>query len=467
LIRAIVRSQLKEFWKYKMLDNISPIDGRYSKDVEALKLFFTEEALIKYRIKIEIEYLIALCGVVHIKELQPLSSRKKSDLRNFYHKFGTKDAKQVKRIESKTNHDVKAVEYFIREKLKSTGNKKLIPWIHFALTSEDVNNLAYTLMWQDALIHVYLPELKKILTKIRALAKKNKEIAMLSLTHGQPASPTTVGKEIAVFYNRLNRQILSIKSYKLLGKLSGATGTWGAHTSAYPQANWIKFSEKFIRSLKLDPNLITTQIEAHDSLVESYQSIFRINSILIDLCQDIWLYISRDIFSQKRISDEVGSSTMPHKINPINFENAEGNLGIANSLFAGFMKKLPISRLQRDLSDSTVLRNQGVAMAHSLIAIKNIAKGLKRLTVNKQLVSDELNNHWEVLAEPIQTILRKNGKADAYEELKELTRGEKISRETMSKFIEGLDIPKSDKEYLLALTPQTYLGLAPKLVEMI
>ena len=450
-----------------MLDSISPIDGRYSKDVDVLKLFFSEEALIKYRIKIEIEYLIALCGVVHIKELQPLSSRKKSDLRNLYHKFSIKDAKQVKKIEAKTNHDVKAVEYFIREKLNSTGNKKLIPWIHFSLTSEDVNNLAYSLMWQDALVHVYLPELKKLLTKIRSLAKKNKSIALLSLTHGQPASPTTVGKEIAVYYNRLNRQLSFVKTHKLLGKLSGATGTWSAHLGAYPQANWIKFSEKFIRSLKLEPNLITTQIEPHDSLVESYQSIFRINSILNDLCQDIWLYISRGVFAQKRVDGEVGSSTMPHKINPINFENAEGNIGVANSLFTGFMKKLPISRSQRDLSDSTVLRNQGVAMAHSLIAVKNIAKGLKRLSVNKLVVAAELDDHWEVLAEPIQTILRKNGKADAYEELKELTRGEKISKDILRKFIDGLEIPKSDKEYLMNLTPQSYIGLAPNLVELI
>lgn len=467
MIPAIVRLPLKEFWKYKMLDNISPIDGRYSKDVEALKLFFTEEALIKYRIKIETEYLIALCGVVHIKELQPLSSRKKSDLRNLYHKFSTKDAKAVKRIEAKTNHDVKAVEYFIREKLTSTGNKNLIPWIHFSLTSEDVNNLAYSLMWKDALVHVYLPELKKLLTKIRSVAKKNKAIALLSLTHGQPATPTTIGKELAVFYNRLLRQLGLVKKHKLSGKLSGATGTWGAHVSAYPQANWIKFSEKFVHSLGLEPNLITTQIESHDSLIESYQSIFRINSILTDLCQDVWLYISRGVFSQMRVSDEVGSSTMPHKINPINFENAEGNLSIANSLFTGFMKKLPVSRQQRDLSDSTVLRNQGVAMAHSLVAIKNIANGLGRLSINKKVVAGELNEHWEVLAEPIQTILRKNGNSEAYEDLKELTRGEKISKDMMSDFINKLDIPKPDKEYLLTLTPQTYVGLAPNLIELI
>jgi len=450
-----------------MLDNISPIDGRYAKNVQELKLFFSEEALIKYRIKIEIEYLIALCSVVHIKELQPLSSRKKTELRKLYEKFNTKDARQVKRIENKTNHDVKAVEYFIRDKFNSSGNKKLIPWIHFALTSEDVNNLAYSLMWQDGLIHIYLPLLKKVESKIKSLAKSNKKEALLSLTHGQPANPTTVGKEFAVFFNRLNRQIKILKSYKLLGKLSGATGTWAAHMLAYPKADWLKFSEKFIKSLKLEPSLLTTQIESHDSLVESYQTISRINSILIDMCQDLWQYISRGVFIQKRVDGEVGSSTMPHKINPINFENAEGNLNIANSLFSGFSKKLQISRMQRDLSDSTVLRNQGVALAHSLIALKNILKGLDRILVNKNKISDELNSHWEILAEPIQIILRKNGISDAYENLKELTRGENISKEILAEFIKSLKIPKSDKEYLLNLTPEKYIGYSTKLVEML
>lgn len=450
-----------------MLDNISPIDGRYSNDVQELKLFFSEEALIKYRIKIEIEYLIALCGVVHIKELQPLSSRKKNELRNIYHKFSTKEAKQVKKIETKTKHDVKAVEYFIREKLKGTNNKKLIPWIHFALTSEDINNLAYSSMWQEALVYCYLPTLKKLLAKIKTLAKKNNSVALLALTHGQPASPTTLGKEFAVFHNRIKRQLGIISSHKMLGKLNGATGTWSAHLTAYPKANWMKFSEKFIKSLKLEPNLITTQIESHDSLVESYQTVFRINSILTDLCRDLWLYVSRGLFIQKRVDEEVGSSTMPHKINPINFENAEGNLSVSNSLLNGLSKKLQISRMQRDLSDSTVLRNQGVALAHSLLSIKNILKGLNRLAVDKNTIEKELDNHWEILAEPIQTILRKNGKTDAYEELKELTRGEKITKDAIAKFIMTLEIPKSDKDYLLSLTPQNYIGLSAKLIELL
>jgi adenylosuccinate lyase len=450
-----------------MLDTISPIDGRYEKDTRELKLFFSEEALIKYRIKIEIEYLIALCSVFHIKELKPLSSKKKAELRNLYIKFSTKDGKRIKKIEEKTNHDVKAVEYFIREKLKRAGATKLFPWIHFALTSEDVNNLAYSLMWQDGLIHVYLPTLKKVISKLKSLARKYNSTAMLAMTHGQPATPTTIGKEFSVFCNRLQRQTIYIKEHRLQGKFGGATGTWGAHVAAYPSVDWVKFAQRFIKSLKLEPNLITTQIESHDSIVESYQSIIRINSILVDFCQDMWLYISRGVFKQKRVDGEVGSSTMPHKINPINFENAEGNLEISNAILAHFCLKLPISRMQRDLSDSTVLRNQGVAMAHSLLAIKNTLKGLNRLSVDKTYTKNELNSHWEVLAEAIQTVLRKNGQIDAFEELKELTRGENISQEIIKDFINNIKLPKADKEYLLSLTPETYTGLSTKLVELV
>ncbi len=450
-----------------MLDTISPIDGRYEKDTQELKLFFSEEALIKYRIKIEIEYLIALCSIFHIKELKPLSSRKKADLRNIYNKFSTKDAKQVKKFEEKTNHDVKAVEYFIADKFKHSGSTKLIPWVHFALTSEDINNLAYSLMWQDGLVHVYLPTLKKIISKLKSLAKKHNSTAMLAITHGQPATPTTIGKELAVYCHRLQRQTANIKEHKLQGKFGGATGTWSAHMTAYPSVDWLQFTKRFIRSLKLEPNLVTTQIESHDSIIESYQSIIRINSILTDFCQDVWLYISRGIFKQKRIAMEVGSSTMPHKINPINFENAEGNLGISNAILSHFCTKLPISRLQRDLSDSTVLRNQGVTMAHSLLAIKNILKGLNRLTVNKEKIANELDSHWEVLAEAIQTILRKNGQLDAYEKLKELTRGEKISKTLIVDFITNLKLPKNDKAFLRSLSPETYIGLSSKLAGLI
>ena len=449
------------------LNNISPIDGRYQYDTRELSLFFSEEALIKYRIKIEIEYLIALSNVLQIKELKPLSSRKKSDLRSIYEKFSTKDAQKIKRIEAKTNHDVKAVEYFIQNKFKKIGQFNLVPFIHFALTSEDINNLAYSLMWRDGLHYIYIPLLKKTMSKIRSLSKAQSHTAMLSLTHGQPATPTTLGKEFAVYYNRLNRQLINLKKHKLLGKLGGATGTWSAHIAAYQNVDWLKFTEKFIKSLKLEPNLVTTQIESHDSLIESYQTVQRVNSILIDFCQDNWLYISRGVFKQKRIAKEVGSSTMPHKINPINFENAEGNLGLSSSMFSFLSSKLPISRMQRDLSDSTVLRNQGVALAHSLLALKNILKGLDRLSVDKVKTSTELAAHWEVLAEAIQTVLRKNGQTDAYEKLKDLTRGENISQEVIAIFIKSLKLSKDDENFLLMLSPTTNIGLSTKLVELI
>ncbi len=450
-----------------MLDAISPIDGRYANSTMELKSFFSEESIIKYRVKIEIEYLIALSGVGKIKELKPLPYEDKTELRKIYGEFSTNDAKQIKKIEEKTNHDVKAVEYFIDEKFTRLGLGRLIPWVHFALTSEDVNNLAYSLMWQDGLKNVYLPTLKKLMARISSLAEENKNTPLLALTHGQPASPTTIGKELAVFHARLHRQLVLIEEHKLYGKLSGATGTWGAHLAAYPKVDWLEFSNNFIKSLKLEPNLITTQIESHDSHVESYHTLTRINSILIDFCQDLWQYISRGIFKQKRVANEVGSSAMPHKINPINFENAEGNLGISNALLLHFSSKLPVSRMQRDLSDSTVLRNQGVALAHSLLAIINISKGLDRLAVNKEKTLEELNSHWEVLAEAIQTVLRKNGMSDAYEKLKELTRGKELSKEIIQKFIGSLDLPKTDKEYLLTLTPETYTGLSSKLVELI
>ena len=299
------------------------------------------------------------------------------------------------------------------------------------------------------------------------MAKKHKAVPMLSFTHGQPATPTTFGKEMAVFCSRLNQQINQLKTHKLLGKFSGATGTWSAHLSAYPKVNWIRFSSRFIKVLGLEPNLLTTQIESHDSNAESYQQVVRVNTILTDLCKDLWFYISRGIIGQKKVIGEVGSSTMPHKINPIQFENAEGNLGIANSLLNHLAVKLPISRMQRDLTDSTTLRNQGVALGHSYLAVQNIIKGLSRITINKVKMSAELNTHWEVVAEAVQTVLRKAGQQNAYEQLKTLTRGEAINAEIMAEFVSGLNIPDNDKETLLTLTPASYIGLAPKLVDMI
>ncbi|MCH8010338.1 MAG: adenylosuccinate lyase [Candidatus Marinimicrobia bacterium] len=446
-------------------NTISPLDGRYAQDVAGLRNYFSEMALMKYRVRIEVEYLIALSREKQVIELPPVSAEDQKKLRSFYQDFSNQDFQAIKRIEEKTKHDVKAVEYFLRRKSTRIGLKSYSEWIHFALTSEDVNNLAYALMWRDALKQVYLPLLTTVHNRLKRFSKRYRDLAMLSLTHGQPATPTSLGKEFAVFANRLNRQLEQLKQHKLQGKLAGATGTWSAHVVAFPQVNWINFSKRFVASLKLEPNLITTQVEDHDSLAESYNILIRINSILLDFCRDVWLYISRGIFGQRIKAGEVGSSTMPHKVNPIYFENAEGNLGIGNTLLSHLAQTLPISRMQRDLSGSTVIRNQGVPLAHSLLACKNILKGLDRLTVNKTKLREELNDHWEVLAEAVQTVLRKIGDSESYEKLEELTRGKKISKENIYAFIEELALPKQDKQALLALTPETYIGLADKIVE--
>ncbi len=443
------------------LTSISPLDGRYNKAVEELTEYFSEPALMYYRIKVEIEYLIALGDEKGIKELPAFSKTEQIKLRNIYKNFNSSAAQKVKDIEEITNHDVKAVEYYLQGRLK----KSLHPWIHFALTSEDVNNLSYSLMWQDGLNQVYLPALKTVNKELKKLARKYKNVSMLALTHGQPATPTSLGKEFAVFAGRLQRQLQHIKSHRLLGKLSGATGTWAAHVTAYPNINWINFSKRFVKSLGLEPNLITTQIESNDSLAESYHNLIRVNTILLDFCRDVWLYISRGVFGQKTKSGEVGSSTMPHKVNPIQFENAEGNLGIANAYLSHLAQTLPVSRMQRDLSGSTIIRNQGVPLAHSLLACKNIVKGIDRLTVNRKKIREELDNHWEVLAEAIQTTLRKSGDRLPYERLKNLTRGQKITQEDIQAFVQSLDLPKKEKQTLLDLTPENYTGLAARIVE--
>ncbi len=445
------------------LSNISPLDGRYANSIAELSKYFSESALMGYRLKVEIEYLITLSNEKSINDLPPFSKDEQERLRKIYQNFNLVCAEKVKEIEATTNHDVKAIEYYIQGKVK----KSLHPWIHFALTSEDVNNLSYSLMWQDGLKQVYQSSLQLVNKELKKLARKYKEASMLALTHGQPATPTTFGKELAVFCSRLDRQIGQIKSHILLGKFSGATGTWSAHVAAYPNVNWRRFASKFIKSLGLKPNLITTQIESHDSLAESFHQVVRINSILTDLCRDMWSYISRGILVQKKVAGEVGSSTMPHKINPIQFENAEGNMGIANGLLNHLATKLPISRIQRDLTDSTTLRNQGVALGHSYLALQNILKGLSRITINKVQMSAELNNHWEVLGEAIQTILRKSGKQDAYEQLKSLTQGQSINAESMAEFVSGLKISDEDKQTLLELTPELYTGLSSKLVDLI
>ena len=447
------------------LNTISPLDGRYTKDAQKLSDYFSESALIKYRLLVEIEYLIMLGVEKQVLELEPLSISDKSKLRRIYKSFGDDEAKRVKAIETATNHDVKAVEYYIRERLDKMNKKRLFPWVHFAITSEDINNLSYSLMWQNAVLDVYIPDLDSLIKKLKNTSKTYSTTPMLAMTHGQSATPTTFGKELAVFTKRLARQLRQLKSHKLLGKFGGATGTWAAHNVAYPKIDWSGFSRKFIQRMGLEPNLVTTQIEPHDSIVESYHILIRINTILIDLCRDLWSYISRGIIQQKKIPGEVGSSAMPHKINPIHFENAEGNLGIANALLNHLSNKLPISRMQRDLTDSTVLRNQGVAMGHGFIAIKNILKGFRRIAINKNSMARELDDHWEVLAEAVQTILRKTGSPDAYEQLKQLTRGVRITEDALREFVTHLRIPKKDKDLLNQLTPANYIGLAPKLVD--
>jgi adenylosuccinate lyase len=349
------------------------------------------------------------------------------------------------------------------QKLNKSGLK---PWVHFGLTSEDVNNISYSMMWKDGIKNVYLDKLNTVIKAIKLLTRKHSKDALLSLTHGQPATPTTFGKEMAVFYNRLNKHYKKLKELELEGKISGATGTWAAHVSAYPNIDWLNFSKKFIKSFGLKHNPLTTQVESHDSLAEQYHLISRVNSVLIDFSNDVWLYISRGILIQKIVDGETGSSTMPHKINPIHFENAEGNCGLGNALLIHLANKLTISRLQRDLSGSTVIRNQGLALGYCVIALNNLIKGIERIKINKQKTKDELNKHWEVLAEAVQTILRKNGYPDAYEKIKELTRGKSINKTNLQKMVSSFDISPNDKKMLMELTPESYTGLSSILAKI-
>ncbi|MDD3066857.1 MAG: adenylosuccinate lyase [Candidatus Gracilibacteria bacterium] len=447
------------------LTNLSPLDGRYAQKLNPLREYFSELALQKYRCIVELSYLVALGNEKKIAEVKPLTDAELKIVENLINDFSEKDGQRIKSIEAVTNHDVKAIEYFLREKLEKTSLKKNLPFIHFALTSEDVNNLAYALMHREALRNVLSPRLKELMKEIEKRAKAWKNTPLLSRTHGQTATPTTVGKEFFVFSTRLERKIKQLEKQEILGKLSGATGTFAAQLAAYPQVDWESFSKKFIKSLGLIPNLATTQIESHDWNAELYDTFRGVNNILIDLARDCWSYISLDYFKLKKKEGEVGSSTMPHKVNPIDFENAEGNFGVANALLSFFSDKLPISRLQRDLTDSTVLRNCGVALGHSLLGWDSLSKGLGKLEINAAKLAKDLEENPEVLGEAVQTVLRKFGDNQAYEKLKNLTRGKKLTLEILREFIATLPLPPAEKKALLQLTPAKYIGLAAKLVK--
>jgi len=437
---------------------ISPLDGRYKKVVSELDGFFSEQALMKARLEVEVKYLVALSRHRALKKDFGLRAADQKTLHSLYENFDQKEYNAVKRIEAKTKHDVNAVVGYLSQKLEKNGYSKWVPFVHFGLTSEDINNTAYSLLFQRSVNQSLLKSLGELSSLLSLLTSKTKDMPMLSLTHGQPATTTTLGKEIAVFHARLERQLDYIKKHRLLAKFSGATGTFAAHKIAFPKESWVVFSEKFIRDLGLKNNPITTQIEPNDSIAELLHAFVRTNNILTDMCVDIWLYISRNIFTQTNRSGEVGSSTMPHKINPISFENAEGNLELSNASFVFLASRLSRSRLQRDLSGSTLFRNVGVAFGHSLLAYKNIVVGLKRIHPNTKQLSLELENQWSVLAEAIQTVLRKSGDKDAYNKIKKLTRGVSLDRDGYLSLVNKLDLPEKDKQALLDLTPATYSG---------
>ena len=443
---------------------VSPIDGRYLRHTEVLQNYCSEYGLIRYRVIVEIRWLMHLASCPQIPELAPLDDSTQAFMETLIQDFGPEDAARIKDIEKTTNHDVKAVEYYLQEKIRSRGGlDAAIPFIHFGCTSEDINNTAYALMVKDSRAEVLLPLIETVHKALAAQATSFADIPMLSRTHGQTASPTTLGKEIVNVVARLERQVSQLKASVILGKFNGAVGNFNAHVAAYPDAEWAEISARFLRDLGLEPNPLTTQIEPHDFLAELFDSLIRINTILIDYARDTWGYISLGYFRQKKIAGEVGSSTMPHKVNPIDFENAEGNLGLANALLTHLSQKLPISRWQRDLTDSTVLRNIGSAFAYVVIALKSLDKGIAKLELNETRLASDLETSWEVLAEPIQTVMRRYGIADSYEKLKELTRGETIDKAAIHQFLDTLALPSDEISRLKAMTPGNYIGVATTL----
>ena len=450
------------------LDALSPLDGRYARSVDALRVHFSESALIRYRLRIEIEWLKALAAEPAIVELKPFSAKTVAALDKLVDKFSGRDAAAIKTIEARTNHDVKAIEYWMKDRL--AGNKEVersLEFIHFACTSEDINNLSYALMLTEAREKVMLPKLDEVISTVRSLAHQHADLAMLSRTHGQPASPTTLGKEMANFVHRLRRARARIAGVSVLGKINGAVGNYNAHMAAYPGFGWEAFCGRFVEGLGLEFNPYTTQIEPHDCCAELFDAWAGANTVLLDLDRDLWGYISLGYFKQRLKAGEVGSSTMPHKVNPIDFENSEGNIGVANALLRHLADKLPVSRWQRDLSDSTALRNVGNALGHTLLAYVACLRGLGKLETNPARLAEDLEANWEVLAEPVQQVMRRYGVADAYEKLKDLTRGKGIDEKRIAAFIRTLPIPAEARKRLLQLTPALYTGLAADLARRI
>lgn len=448
------------------LNAVSPVDGRYLKKTMALSPYFSEFALTYYRLLVEIRWLESLAANPTIHEVPPMNASAKEFLNNLLTQFNEEEALKVKEYERQTNHDVKAVEYYLKEKIDQSNDLKSISgFIHFACTSEDINNLAYALMLKEAIAQVIQPTLAEIIGSITLLGKQHADIAMLARTHGQPATPTTLGKELINFVARLKRPMQQLAEVLISAKCNGAVGNYNAHITAYPEVDWRKHCSQFVTSLGLSFNAYTTQIEPHDGIAEVSHLMIRINNILLDYTRDIWSYISLGYFKQKTVAEEVGSSTMPHKVNPIDFENAEGNLGLANTLFSHFANKLTQSRMQRDLSDSTVLRNLGVAFAYALIAYQSMVKGNDKLQINKRALEKDLDENWEILSEAIQTVMRRYRIPNAYEQMRDLTRGRRIEKERLIKFITSLDIPEEAKKQLIELSPEKYTGLASQLVK--
>ena len=443
---------------------ITPLDGRYATQVSGLAEHLSEWALIKRRVQVEVEWLLEMAGCADIADMRALTASEQALLRGLVDDFDDDAAMQVKRIERTTNHDVKAVEYYVRERLVGTSLEDVCEWVHFCCTSEDINNLSHALMVKGALEEEWLPQARALVDSVAALADTNADTALLARTHGQAASPTTLGKELAVFVYRWRRQMRQIECAEYLGKFNGAVGSYNAHAIAYPDADWHEIARGFVERLGLTHNPLTTQIEPHDYLAEIFHALIRFNTVMLDFDRDMWSYISMGVFRQKAVEGEVGSSTMPHKVNPINFENSEANVGISSALLEHLATKLPVSRLQRDLTDSSALRNLGPAIGHSLVGLKAAMRGLRQVAVDEDLLAAELDDAWEVLAEAVQTVMRKQGAGDAYEMLKGFTRGRSITQDDLRAFVADLELPSEDRERLMALTPAGYTGIAGELV---